>query len=511
MKDNLIWLLLCLWACSRNVFVSPLGAIVSSADFVLDPTITLLYDPPSGSFSPTALGVYVQVTNPLYTQSAKIYYEFEVINAYSTSLVIIPQNPTLASKSCGFSNPYIHMNTPFGARRNRTLTIVAVVDGKRSLQHTMWYIIEADSRPDAFGFLVPGVETSGYFVKFIIEMSAAARAQAAGGQEFADFYTASGVGTYQGQLYPLPLSKLDPDLTGFEGGFSVNCSATQHYGILVPFHNGMHFSGKVVRVDLQKMSNISYCKSHYRTEALDANGNLVATGPKRGDDPCVFVLDLASLHPNARGFRRGFVGYPYAYLSPSEFAVAVRLDVCNFGLHSTKVLDLSKVDATLGGYAGGFVDGNWACYNPMKTFAGPFGGLRSPEAVDNGHLRVYFHGRLACIEQTAWTQPKKLNVSLETLEFSDIELGLRGFSEAIRVGRYAYFAPLASSANEYTSKVIRIYLGDVDVGTTLRSIVAARDIVDILDLSQKDPRLRGYSGIFNCKSWSPPSCLSFGP
>ena len=78
------------------------------------------------------------------------------------------------------------MNNPFGSKRNRTLTIVAVVnaqfvDGKwvgmRSEQHQMWYIIEASARPLAYGFLVPGVETTGHFVKFVIEAAAAARAQ----------------------------------------------------------------------------------------------------------------------------------------------------------------------------------------------------------------------------------------------------------------------------------------------------------------------------------------------
>lgn len=53
-----------------------------------------------------------------------------------------------------------------------------------------------------------------------IEMEAAARAQLAGGQEFADFTTKLGMGPYKRQLTLLHLPSLDPDLTGFEGGFT---------------------------------------------------------------------------------------------------------------------------------------------------------------------------------------------------------------------------------------------------------------------------------------------------
>jgi len=64
----------------------------------------------------------------------------------------------------------------------------------------------------------------GTFVSVALEMAAAARAQAAGGQEFADYSTNLGVGTYSGQVQPLQLPLIDPDLNGFEGGYvSANC------------------------------------------------------------------------------------------------------------------------------------------------------------------------------------------------------------------------------------------------------------------------------------------------
>ena len=62
------------------------------------------------------------------------------------------------------------------------------------------------------------METSGYFVKFVIENVATARATTTG-QEFANFFSKNGIGTYDGQVHPLKLDVLDPDLVGFEGGF----------------------------------------------------------------------------------------------------------------------------------------------------------------------------------------------------------------------------------------------------------------------------------------------------
>lgn len=42
---------------------------------------------------------------------------------------------------------------------------------------------------------------------------------------------------------------------------------------------------------------------------------------------CVTVLYLESLHEDARGFKRGFMGTKYGYLSPAQFDVAIRFDV----------------------------------------------------------------------------------------------------------------------------------------------------------------------------------------
>jgi hypothetical protein len=41
----------------------------------------------------------------------------------------------------------------------------------------------------------------------------------------------------------------------------------------------------------------------------------------------VTVLLLESLHEDARGFKRGFMGDKYGYLAPAQFDVAIRIDV----------------------------------------------------------------------------------------------------------------------------------------------------------------------------------------
>lgn len=127
--------------------------------------------------------------------------------------------------------------------------------------------------------------------------------------------------------------------------------------------------------------------------------------------------------------------------------------------------------------------------------------------VDANHLRPFFYATMLCLDEPAWninsSQPNAsalLNTHIKTIDFSTIEDSLRGFSEALRVGRYAYIAPLQSADGVYTSKLIRIDLGNVDIGTTLRELTASstnvRTIIDILDLSKKSTALAGFSGLF---------------
>ena len=97
-------------------------------------------------------------------------------------------------------------------------------------------------------------------------------------------------------------------------------------------------------------------------ESYDEQKNIIVTGSASAANACVFVIDLTTIHQFAKGFRKGFVGYPYGYLSAGEFNVLVRLNMKNFGISTTKIIDLSLVDPTMGGYSGGFSDGTFACF-----------------------------------------------------------------------------------------------------------------------------------------------------
>lgn len=455
-------------------------------------SINLYIYPDDGFFSPTALGVFMRAE----TAEAKVYYTID------------GDSPTLSSRFLTYDSPYLHIDTPYLTGRNRTVRAVAAyfwIDGNlyRSEEVVRHYIVEAAARPHSYGFLIPGVEGQGYFLRVGLEMAAAARAQVSGKQEFADFNTYLGYGPYSSQLTALHLPSIDPDLLGFEGGFPANVSGGQ-FGFLVPYHNNKRFFGKVVRINLLDMENTTICISNVRSEKLEADGTVTVTGVAL-QDACVAILDLESIHVDARGFRRGFAGPRYAYLAPGQFDVAVRLDLRNFGISTTKILALGDIQNDLGGYSGGFVDGNWACFCPLRTFLGPIGGVRSNLDVDKNRLTAYHHGLLVCVNQSAWTtdlsvvEPASLlGKSVRTIDLSSVGADLRGFSDAIAVGRFAYLCPFATEPHAYTSKLVRIDLGVDNIISNLDRVKGfVGDMVDVLDLTQADPGLAGFSGIFN--------------
>jgi hypothetical protein len=194
--------------------------IVNQTHIPYSAAISLIFDPPDGFVSNTGLGVFVRAIFDIESD-IKIYYE---VGALEAPVV----QPTLKSSYATPKSPYILLDTPFKASRNRILTIICVVQYYdelgdivefRSDPRTIGYVVEASARPYSYGFLVPGVESNGMFIKFGMEVAGKARAQTAGGQEFANFFTELGKGTYDGQVRPLNLTILDPDLVGFEGGF----------------------------------------------------------------------------------------------------------------------------------------------------------------------------------------------------------------------------------------------------------------------------------------------------
>lgn len=68
------------------------------------------------------------------------------------------------------------------------------------------------------------------------------------------------------------------------------------------------FFGKVVRIDLRRMENVTNCSLSIRNEKRDKEtGEIVATGESERS-ACVTVLDLESLHARAVGYIKGFAG-----------------------------------------------------------------------------------------------------------------------------------------------------------------------------------------------------------
>ena len=496
--------------------------IGSNNGVTLDNTLKIFWDPPINSTIPHALGLYVWCSD----KNAKIYYNLDVLGN------LLPV--TFDSEYVDFSAPYIHIATPYQSSRFRKVQLIAVLsnsDGtyKRSALTKLSYNVEGSDRPNSFAFLVPGLNSDGYFLKIAIENKASARAQSAGSQEFADFYTDDGIGTYDtsvtatAQVSFLRLLDIDPDLTGFEGGIPYNTSSGQYYGVLVPYHNGKDFIGKVVRINLKNMdgnrqmndftSALAACKRSYRREYYDppfpktaaemiSNLKVYPSNAPSAATACITILDLSTYDRNARGFIRGFQRYPYIYLSPGQFTVPVRLNMETFSLSTTKFLQInSSVINAFGGYSGGFVDGTWACYCPYKTNVGFVGGIRSQRVVDKYRTSVFYHGVMTCINDTAWNQKYVSPSQVRTIDFSKINPSFRGYSDAIRVGRYAYFAPLATNPNIYSGKIIRMYLGTKNIAQVLDDLKTTgkliSSLVDILDVSIKAKELMGFIGLFN--------------
>ncbi len=134
-----------------------------------------------------------------------------------------------------------------------------------------------------------------------------------------------------GGVTTLDLGSANLSLRGFSGGFTDG-----RYGYFVP---GRSISGLVARVDLQNF----------------------ATGG-------VTPLDLTAADPSLKGFAGGFTDGRYGYFVPSYngayFGVVARVDLQNFATGGVTTLDLSSVNASLKGFAGGFTDGRYGYFVP---------------------------------------------------------------------------------------------------------------------------------------------------
>lgn len=115
---------------------------------------------------------------------------------------------------------------------------------------------------------------------------------------------------------------------------------------------------------------------------------------------------------------------------------------------------------------------------------------------------------MVCLSGNAWSydfndeaQLELLKQEIRSIDFSLINEPLRGFSDAVRAGRYAYISPLNNNDRTFTSNLVRIYLGNDNIGTEIDHNLAAngnlRSMINVLDLSRVSTELKGFSSIFS--------------
>ena len=150
---------------------------------------------------------------------------------------------------------------------------------------------------------------------------------------------------------------------------------------------------------------------------------------------------------------------PYVYLSPGEFNIPCDWMYATALWHYCQISGSLRREETtlLESYSGGFADGGWAVFAVPRLLA--------PSAVFGVHMLwtmdiyvLFYHAEVLCIYQDAW-DGNDLEANIRTFDLSLIN-SVRGFSDAIRVSRFAYLAPLSDRPLNYAYRLVRVYLGD---------------------------------------------------
>lgn len=227
----------------------------------------------------------------------------------------------------------------------------------------------------------------------------------------------------------LDLTTVDPTLIGFAGGFSDG-----HYAYLAP---ETPLLSKVVRINLQDFST---------------------TG--------VSVLDLATVDPALKGFLGGFTdgryGYFVPYRNPSFFGKLVRVDLQNFAASGVTVLDLTSIDSSLVGFAGGFTDGRYGYIVPDRT------------------SDFTYHGKFVRVDLQNFSTS-----GVTILDLTTVNPNLTGYRGGVAIGGYAYIFPHYNSVSIGHGEIVRVDLQNFSVSG-----------VTYLDTSLTDPGLKGFYGGF---------------
>jgi hypothetical protein len=270
------------------------------------------------------------------------------------------------------------------------------------------------------------------------------------------------------------LTAVDPDLTGFAGGFTDG-----RYGYIVPYTNGSGYSGKVARLDLQDFSSGTvtvldlttaqnalwgfsggFTDGRYGYFVPNYSHYLARVDLQNFTTGGVTWLGLDS---DLKGFAGGFTDGRYGYFVPnnngSYFGKIARVDLTNFTTGGVTVLDLATVDSGLKGFQGGFTDGRYGYFVPYDN------GVRS--------------GKVARVDLQNFT-----TVGVTVLDLTAVDSDLKGFIGGFSDGRYAYFVPYSNGS--YIGKAARVDLQNF----------AAGGVAEV-DLAALDGNLKGFAGGFS--------------
>jgi len=336
---------------------------------------------------------------------------------------------------------------------------------------------------------------------------------------------ALGTCPYQGQLRVLDLARFAAEgafsgggegLRGFWSGFEATSASTgNQYGFLVPYFDGVSYSGLAVRVDLVQFHNAT---------------------SEQGRAGSVKLLNLTSSSPRARGFAKGFAHGDEAYFVPlfdgvRASSLVVRVNVDDFSPSSVEVLDLADPTTAatdgeadddpnglnevprkaLAGFQGGrpFVDSTgtaWGLLAPFRNAWGPIHKtqtkltadgfnardvMREAEAYGGGHQVAHYP---SAVVRFSLEPPGQLaNAQVGVLDLATVDPDLGGFSDGVVVGSFLYLVPfrhrdVLDGNLGYFGKVVRI---------DLESFASGMRAVKVLDLTRLDPLLVGFSAGFS--------------
>lgn len=284
-------------------------------------------------------------------------------------------------------------------------------------------------------------------------------------------------------------------------------------GFLAPFHNGVHYSGKAIRLHLGRLEqliqleettrNISDCCVVNITEYCTYNSTYVSIGGSvtlesfeyyhnNTDHNLTEALDLTSVDERLRGFVGGFSSGDYAYFVPyfdgeNSGHVVARVHAANFTRSSVEYLDLWTVDRTLAGYFSGFAyeiasgGRRYGFLVPHSSVYGPVGGVNTQSPADKrnkfgtnlsrvvtsgDHTVEYFHGKLVRLNLDDFTNASNC---IDVLDLTLFDSELRGFAGGLVIGRYGLLIPYKNRADDsgYFGKLVRVDLEDFRIDAVL--------------------------------------------